>query len=129
MATIDVSDELAASFSGELLAPDSAGYDAPRLVHNGLIDKRPGLVARCWNTADVRGAVNLGRNAGVEMSVRGGGHNVSGLAATESGLMIDLAPMRAIHVDAAQRRGGAQGGVTWNECNRAASACGLATTG
>ena len=129
MATIDVSDELAASFSGELLAPDSAGYDAARLVHNGLIDKRPGLVARCWNTADVRDAVNLGRDAGVEMSVRGGGHNVAGLAATESGLMIDLAPMRGIHVDAAQRRVRAQGGVTWNEYNRAASVYGLATTG
>ena len=129
MATIEVPDELAASFSGELLAPDSPGYDVARRVHNGLIDKRPGLVARCSNTADVRDAVNLGREAGVEMSVRGGGHNVAGLAATDGGLMIDLAPMRGIHVDPARRRVRAQAGVTWNEYNRATNVYGLATTG
>ena len=129
MAAIQVPDELAGSFNGELLAPDSPGYDAARRVHNGLIDKHPGLVARCSNTADVRDAVNLGREAGVEMSVRGGGHNVAGLAATEGGLMIDLAPMRGIHVDPAARRVRAQAGVTWNEYNRAANVHGLATTG
>ena len=129
MAAIQVPDELAGSFSGELLAPDSPGYDAARRVHNGLIDKHPGLVARCSNTADVRDAVNLGREAGVEISVRGGGHNVAGLAATEGGLMIDLAPMRGIHVDPAARRVRAQPGVTWNEYNRAANVHGLATTG
>jgi len=129
MTAIEVPDELAASFSGELLAPDAPGYDAARRVHNGLIDKHPGLVARCSNTADVRDAVNLGREAGVEMSVRGGGHNVAGLAATEGGLMIDLAPMRGIHVDPAARRIRAQAGVTWNEYNRAAHVYGLATTG
>jgi len=129
MTAIQVPDELAGSFSGELLAPDAPGYDAARRVHNGLIDKHPGLVARCSNTADVRDAVNLGREAGVEMSVRGGGHNVAGLAATEGGLMIDLAPMRGIHVDPAARRVRAQPGVTWNEYNRAANVHGLATTG
>ena len=104
MTTIDVPDELAASFSGELLAADAPGYDEARRVHNGLIDKRPGLVARCANTADVRDAVTLGREAGAEISVRGGGHNVAGLATTDGGLMIDLAPMRGIHVDPATRR-------------------------
>ena len=63
MTTIEIPDELAASFSGELLAPDSPGYDDARRVHNGLVDKRPGLLARCSNTADVRDAVNLGRDA------------------------------------------------------------------
>jgi FAD/FMN-containing dehydrogenase len=129
MATIEVPDEVAASFSGELLAPESAGYEEARRVHNGLVDKRPGLVARCSNTADVRDAVNLGRDAGVEISVRGGGHNVAGLAATAGGLMIDLAPMRGVHVDPATRRVRAQPGVTWNEYNRAANVYGLATTG
>jgi FAD/FMN-containing dehydrogenase len=129
MTTIEVPDELAASFSGELLAPDSPGYDDARRVHNGLIDKRPALVARCSNTADVRDAVNLGRETGAEISVRGGGHNVAGLAATAGGLMIDLAPMRGIHVDPETRRVRAQPGVTWNEYNRAANAYGLATTG
>ena len=129
MTTIEFPDELAASFSGELLVPDSPGYDDARRVHNGLIDKRPGLIARCSNTADVRDAVNLGRDAGVEISVRGGGHNVAGLAATAGGLMIDLAPMRGLHVDPATRRVRAQAGVTWNEYNRAANVHGLATTG
>jgi FAD/FMN-containing dehydrogenase len=129
MTTIEVSDELAVLFNGELLAPDAAGYDAARRVHNGLVDKRPGLIARCFNTADVRDAVNLGREADVEISVRGGGHNVAGLATTEGGLMIDLAPMRGIHVDHPSRRVRAQSGVTWNEYNRAANVYGLATTG
>ena len=77
----------------------------------------------------MRDAVNLGREAGAEISVRGGGHNVAGLAATDGGLMIDLAPMRGIHVDPATRRVRAQAGVTWNEYNRAANVHGLATTG
>lgn len=129
MTTIEVPAELAASFSGELLDPDSPGYEEARRVHNGLINKRPGLLARCSNTADVRDAVNVGREAGVEISVRGGGHNVAGLAVTAGGLMIDLAPMRGIHVDPAARRVRAQPGVTWNEYNRAANVHGLATTG
>jgi FAD/FMN-containing dehydrogenase len=129
MTAIVVSDEFAAAFSGELLTPDADGYEDARRVHNGLIDKRPALVARCWNTADVRDAVNLGREAGVELSVRGGGHNVAGLAATDGGLMIDLAPMRGIHVDPADQRVRAQAGLTWNEYNRATNLYGLATTG
>jgi len=129
VTTIEVPQELASSFSGELLVPDSPGYDEARRVHNGLIDKRPGLIARCSNTADVRDAVNLGRAAGIEMSVRGGGHNVAGLAATDGGLMIDLAPMRGTHVDPVRRQVRAQAGVTWNEYNRAADVYGLATTG
>jgi FAD/FMN-containing dehydrogenase len=94
-----------------------------------LIDKRPALIARCSNTADVRDAVNLGRDVRAEISVRGGGHNVAGLAVTDGGLMIDLAPMRGIHVDPRSRRVRAQAGVTWNEYNRAAATHALATTG
>src|SRR5690242_8101167 len=107
---IAVPDELAMSFNGELLADDAPGYDAARQVHNGLIDKKPALIARCLNTADVRDAVNFGRDAGAEISVRGGGHNVAGLAVTDAGLMIDLAPMRGIHVDPRARRVRAQAG-------------------
>src|SRR5689334_6269688 len=127
--TIAVPDEVATSFSGELLADDAPGYDAARQVHNGLIDKRPALIARCMNTADVRDAVNVGRDAGTEIAVRGGGHNVAGLAVCDAGLMIDLAPMRGIHVDPRSRRIRAQAGVTWNEYNRAAAVHSLATTG
>jgi hypothetical protein len=129
MTAIAVPDELAMSFNGQLLAPESPGYDEARTVHNGLVDKRPGLVARCANTADVRDAVNLGREANVEISVRGGGHNVAGLAVTDGGLMVDLSQMRGIHVDPATRLARAQAGVTWNEYNRATNVYGLATTG
>ena len=98
-------------------------------MHNGLIDKRPGLIARCHNVADVRDAVNFGRDSGLEISVRGGGHNVAGRAVTDGGLMIDLSLMRGVDVDPARRRARAQGGVTWNEYNRATHVYGQATTG
>jgi FAD/FMN-containing dehydrogenase len=120
---------LAGSFSGTLLRPGDDGYEKARRIHNALIDKHPGLIARCLTTADVVDAVNLGREAGTEISVRGGGHNVAGRAVTEGGLMIDLSLMKGIHVDPKQRRIRAQGGVIWNELNRAAACFGLATTG
>ena len=98
-------------------------------MHNGLVDKRPGLIARCHTVADVRDAVNFGRASGLEISVRGGGHNVAGRAVTEGGLMIDLSLMRGVDVDPRRRRARAQGGVTWNEYNRATGVYGQATTG
>ena len=78
---------------------------------------------------DVVDAVNIGREQGAEISVRGGGHGVAGLAVTDGGLMIDLAPMKGIRVDPRSRTVWAQGGVTWKEFNRAAACHGLATTG
>jgi FAD/FMN-containing dehydrogenase len=129
MGGITVTDELVGAFNGALVAPGDAGYDEFRAVHNGLVDKRPGLIARCHNVADVRDAVNFGRDSGVEISVRGGGHNVAGRAVTDGGLMIDLSLMRGVVVDPGRRRARAQGGVTWNEYNRATHAYGQATTG
>jgi FAD/FMN-containing dehydrogenase len=131
LATIDEErlGALAAEFSGLLLRPGDDGYEQARKVYNGLIDKRPAVIARCLNTADVVDAVNMGRDQGLEISVRGGGHSVAGKALTDGGLMIDLSPMRGIHVDPVRRTVRAQGGVTWNEFNRAAATFGLATTG
>ena len=86
----DAVSELANAFSGELLQPTDSGYEEARKVHNGLIDKRPALIARCSGTADVVDAVNLARERGLEVSVRGGGHNVAGCAVVDDGLMIDL---------------------------------------
>jgi hypothetical protein len=126
---VTVPEELAAAFNGKLVGPQDAGYDEARAVHNGLVDKRPGLIARCQNVADVRDAVRFGRDAALEISVRGGGHNVAGRAVTEGGLMIDLSLMRGIGVDPARQRARAQGGVTWNEYNRATGVYGQATTG
>ena len=127
--TIVVPDEVRASFTGELIGPADPGYEQTRRVHNGLINKRPGLIARCRTVPDIVDAVTIGRERGTEISVRGGGHGVAGLAVTDGGLMIDLAPMKGIKVDRRRRTVWAQGGVTWNELNRAAACHGLATTG
>jgi FAD/FMN-containing dehydrogenase len=131
ISTIDgeALDALAAAFSGTILQPGDEGYDDARLVHNGLIDRRPAVIARCAGTADIQDAVRLARANGLVISVRGGGHNVAGRAVAEGGLMIDLAPMRGIHVDPAAQTARAQGGVLWSELNREAHAHGLAVTG
>jgi FAD/FMN-containing dehydrogenase len=115
------------SFSGVVLAPGDAGYDAARAIHNGLIDKRPALIACCRDTADVVAAVNAAREAELEISVRGGGHNVAGKAVTEGGLMIDLSSMKGVHVDPARRTVRAQAGVTVRGLDRATGLFGLAT--
>jgi len=120
---------LRASFSGTVLGPDDADYDEVRRVHNGMIDRRPVLIARCRNTADVVDALRFARDAGLELCVRGGGHNVAGRAVVDGALMLDLAPMQGIHVDAAARTLRAQGGVLWRGLNREAALHGLATTG
>jgi FAD/FMN-containing dehydrogenase len=113
--------------SGPVLAPGDRGYDEARRVHNRLIDKRPAAIARCLHTADVADAVNFGREEGLEISVRGGGHNVAGKAVTEGGLMIDLSLMKGVHVDPARRTVRAQAGVRVGELDRATAAFGLAT--
>src|SRR5947207_4436236 len=126
--TLSVSD-LAARFSGQLLQPTDAGYDDARRVHNGLIDKRPTLIARCRNTADIVDALNLARENNLEVAVKGGGHNPAGRATIDGGLQIDLSLMRGIHVDAKSRTARVQGGATWREYNRETQVHGLATTG
>ncbi|HKT82120.1 MAG TPA: FAD-binding oxidoreductase [Vicinamibacterales bacterium] len=128
MATSAI-EQLSQSFTGQLLQSGSAGYDEARRVHNGLIDKRPALIARCKGTADVADAVKLGRTLGLEIAVRGGGHNIGGRGTVDAGLMIDLATMRGIHVDPKAQTARAQGGVLWREFNRETQLHGLATTG
>jgi FAD/FMN-containing dehydrogenase len=131
VATLDTErvEALAAAFSGTLLQPGDPGYEQARKVHNGLIDKRPGIIARCRGAADVADAIAFARAAGFEISVRGGGHNPAGRAVTDGGVMIDLAEMKGIHVDAEAQTLRAQGGVTWSELNREAASHGLAVTG
>ena len=91
--------ELAAQVSGPVLGPGDAGYDAARAVHNGLIDRRPAVIVRCRSASDVAAALAFARRGGLEVSVRGGGHNVAGRAVTHGGVMIDLAEMKGIEVD------------------------------
>ncbi len=128
-AAVSDLDALRASFSGAVLEPGDAGYDEARRVHNGLIDRRPALIARCRSTADIADAVRFARAAGLEVCVRGGGHNVAGRAVVDGALMVDLSQMKGMHVDPGQQTARAQGGVIWRELNREAAAHGLATTG
>ena len=122
-------ESLRTQLAGPVLLPSDAGYDDARRVQNGLIDRRPALVARCHGTADVQAAVRFAREHSLEIAVRGGGHNVAGNAVCEGGLMIDLSAMRAVHVDARPRRARAQGGATWGDYNRETQLHGLASTG
>ena len=119
----------APSFTGQLLRPTDPAYDDRRRVHNGLIDRRPAAIASCHGVADIVDAVQLARTLGLEVSVRGGGHNVAGRATIDQALMIDLSPMKGIQVDVAARTARAQGGVLWRELNRETQLHGLATTG
>jgi FAD/FMN-containing dehydrogenase len=122
-------DQLEGRISGSVFSPQHAGYDEARTVHNGLIDRRPALIVRCRSRSDVVAALTLARGAGLEVSVRGGGHNVAGRAVTDGGVMIDLAEMKDIAIDPERATATAQGGVRWSELNAAAGAHGLAVTG
>lgn len=122
-------DTLSASLSGAVLQPGDDRYETARLVHNGLIDNRPALIARCRGVADVCAAVAFARGTGLEISIRGGGHNIAGRCVTNGGLMIDLAEMNGTYVDPQARTIRAQGGVLWSEFNREAAVHGLAVTG
>src|SRR3954453_18174978 len=125
----EMATELSGTFSGHLLRPADVGYEQARSVHNGLVDKRPALIAQCRGVADVVDAVNLTRKLGLEVAVRGGGHNVAGRATIDGGLVIDLSPLRGIYVDPTNRTVWAQGGATWAQLNRETQLHGLAVTG
>ena len=113
-----VVEELKATFRGPVLLPGDSGYEEVRQVWNGLIDRRPALIARCTGAADVIDAVNFVRTHELPVSVRGGGHNVAGNAVCDGGLMIDLSLMRGVRVDPKARTARAQGGVTWGDLDR-----------
>jgi FAD/FMN-containing dehydrogenase len=115
--------------TGELIAPGDAGYDDARKVWNGAIDRRPALIARCREPADVAAALKLARARELPIAVRGGGHGVGGTAVCDDGLVIDLSPMKGIAVDPDAHTARAQGGVLWGELDAATQARGLVTVG
>jgi FAD/FMN-containing dehydrogenase len=121
--------DLPGRFSGELIRPGDEAYDEYRRIHNGMIDKRPALIARCRGAADVSAAVEFARGSGLELSVRGGGHNVAGRAVTDGGVMVDLSAMRRVDVDPVAATARAEGGATWGDVDRATQDHGLAVTG
>lgn len=131
--TVSVDDsavaELRGRFRGELLRGGDPGYDAARSVWNGMIDHRPALIARCTGTADVVAAVNFGRERGMRISVRSGGHGVGGQSVADGGLMIDLSRMRAVLVDPEAQIARVQGGALFGDLDHETQAHGLAVTG
>lgn len=121
--------ELRMTFRGRLLAPHDDGYDQARVVQNGLIDRRPGLIVQCSGAADVIDAVNLARERGLLTSVRAGGHSIAGYGVGDDALMIDLSAMRGVWVDPDARIVRVQGGATWGDVDRESQAFGLAVPG
>lgn len=122
-------EELTDRMRGRVLAPGQPGYDRARSVWNGRIDRRPALIARCASAGDVRAAVELARERGLPLTVRGGGHHVSGHAVAEGGLMIDLSPMDGIRVDPEARTARVSPGVTVRELDRETTPHGLVAVG
>ena len=116
-------------FRGRVIAASDDDYDRSRAVWNGSVDRRPGLIARCSDTNDVATAVRFARAHDLEIAVRGGGHNVSGTAMCDDGIVIDLAPMRDVWVDPVRRIANVQGGALWRDVDQATQPHGLATTG
>lgn len=116
-------------FRGEIVEPGDPGYDEARSVWNGMIDRRPALVARCADEADVAAAVTFAREARLLVAVRGGGHNVAGTGTCDGGIVIDLSPMRRVEVDPGSRTVRAQAGCTWADVDGATQAHGLAVPG
>lgn len=121
--------EFRASLRGDLLQPDHPDYDQARRVWNGMIDRRPALIARCAGASDVIAAVNFARRYDILVSVRGGGHSFAGNAVCDGGLVIDLTRMQSVRVDPARRTARAEPGVKWLDFDRETQAFGLATTG
>src|SRR5438874_983977 len=119
--------ELKRSLRGTLIQPGDPDYDEARKVHNGMIHKKPRLIARCTDVADVIRSVNFGRDNNLLVSIRGGGHNAGGLGICDDGLVIDLAPIKYTRVDPAARTVTVGGGCVWGDVDHATHAFGLAT--
>ena len=116
-----------AGFAGRLIGPDDSDYDEARSLYNAMIDRRPGLIARCANTHDVAKAVSFAREHDLRVAIRGGAHNGAGLGSVDDGVVIDLSLMRDVVVDPEGRTVRVGGGCTWGEVDAATNEHGLAT--
>lgn len=116
-------------FRGPIVLPDDEAYDRTRGLYNAMINKRPAIIARCADAADVISAVQFGREAGLDIAVRGGGHNGGGLGSVDDGLMIDLSLLRGVRIDPRQRTADVAGGCQLGDIDHAAGTFGLATPG
>jgi FAD/FMN-containing dehydrogenase len=122
--TIEQLDE---NFRGPIFQPGDDGYDEARVIYNAMIDKRPRIIARCTNVADVITAVKFGRANDLDTAIRGGGHNGPGQALVEDGLVIDLSAMKGIHVDPEVKTARVEPGCCWGDVDHATHAFGMAT--
>jgi FAD/FMN-containing dehydrogenase len=120
-------DEFRSHLRGELIRPGDPSYEQARQVYNAMIDRRPAMIARCVDVADVISAVTFARQQQLTLAVRGGGHNGAGLGTCDGGLVIDLSPMKGIRVDPSNRTVRVEGGCTWGDVDHATHAFGLAT--
>lgn len=118
---------LRTALRGSIVTPENSEYDETRKLYNAMIDKKPAVIARCRDIADVIQAVKFGREQGLDIAIRGGGHNGGGLGSVDNGLMIDLSLMRGVRIDPVSRTGVASGGCQLGDYDHAAQAFGLAT--
>jgi FAD/FMN-containing dehydrogenase len=125
MANKEAIQQFGESLRGELITTGDAGYEEARKVYNGSIDKRPAMIARCFDVADVITSVNFGRENNMLVSVRGGGHNAGGLGICDDGLVIDLSQIRYTHVDPKSKTIRVGGGCQWGDVDHAGHAFGL----
>jgi len=123
----DTIDGLKSRLGGSLLTPRSAEYDEVRQIWNAMIDRRPALIVRCTNAADVLACVRFAREHRLLTSIRGAGHNIAGNAVCDGGLMIDLSPMKSVRVDPRNRIAKVEPGATLADFDKEAQAFGLAT--
>ncbi len=121
--------ELRKDFRGEILLPADPAYAEGRKAFNTMIDRHPSVIARCADAGDIAKAIRFGRDAALEIAVRGGGHHVAGWSTTDGGLMIDLRRMNRVEIDPDARIARVQGGATWRDLVTACQPHGLATTG
>lgn len=126
MPTTEAIAQFRTQFRGVMIEPEDPRYAESRKVYNAMIDRKPRLIAQCADVADVMTAVNFGRDQRMLVSVRGGGHNAGGLGICDGGLVIDLAPIKYVHVDPASRTVRVGGGCKWSDVDHATHAFGLA---
>jgi FAD/FMN-containing dehydrogenase len=119
-------DSLRSRFRGEIIQPGDPSYDSARKVYNAMIDKRPAVIARCVDSADVMAAVDFGRENKLLTAIRGGGHNGGGLGICDDGLVIDLARMRGVRVDPVGRTPRVEAGSVWGDVDHATHPFGVA---